>query len=204
MALESERKYMVQDLKALRRRLAETQHATLLGEYFESNQIYDWPERTLWQQQKLLRVRTGKQSVICLKSSPQDASGQGVKLWQETQTEVGSAAEMAHLLEQLGLRAVLEYEKIRSKWQWGACVLCLDRVPFGRYVEIEGDAAAIDQCAQHFALDPQSATTASYHELNPGAGAKGSLNGFISFTFEEPERSHYLQICENGNVESCL
>ena len=204
MALESERKYAVQDLKDMHRRLAGTRQATLLGEYFESNQIYDWPERTLWQEQKLLRLRTGMHSVICLKSSPHIASAQGVKLWQETQTEVGSATEMANLLEQLGLRAVLEYEKIRSKWQWGPCVICLDRVPFGRYVEIEGDAATIEQCAQHFALDPQSATTASYHELNPGARVKGSSDGYTSFVFKEPERSQYMQICEKGNVESCL
>ena len=204
MALESERKYGVDDLRAVRRLLETKEQAILLGEYFESNRIFDWPDRALLQQRKLLRLRQGGRTVLCLKSPPAGEHPEDLKVWQENQTEVGSVHETAAVLGQLGLRVVLEYEKIRSKWRWGACEVCLDRVPFGRFVEIEGDEPELTQVAAALELDPRRATTATYHELNPAAGTKDSPERYISFVFSEPERSALRQSCQNGNVESCL
>jgi adenylate cyclase class 2 len=201
MALETELKYPVDSLLGLRRQLIAEDEASLLGEYFESNQIFDWPDRRLLSRQRLLRLRQADRSVLCLKSRPQREQP-GLKAWVEKQTEVGSARETRALLQGLGLHPVLEYEKIRSKWAWGVCRVCLDRVPFGRYVEIEGPAKMIRALATRLGLEHP--ITDSYHELNSKLRREGLDASFTSFVFPGPEREQLMQCCAKNRMEYCL
>ena len=67
------------------------------------------------------------------------------------------------LLEQLGFRLSLKYEKWRTIYQLGELEITLDEMPFGNFTEIEGgNPALIQKTAGLLALDWNTRITDSY------------------------------------------
>ena len=56
----------------------------------------------------------------------------------EHETEVSDVGEMEHIIEKLGYRLSVVYEKHRKAWWLGNVEVVLDELPFGYYMEIEG------------------------------------------------------------------
>jgi len=52
---------------------------------------------------------------------------------------------MRSILERLGFVPVLIYEKRRETWLTNGVEIVLDELPFGLFMEIEGDEAGIDE-----------------------------------------------------------
>lgn len=188
MSLEIEIKHLDVDHDALRLRLA-TLGAEPLGRWFESNEVFDDPERSLKAKGTLLRLR-GKQGrfVLTLKRASKTASTMA-KVYEESETEVADPAPLREILVGLGYAPVLRYEKVREKWRLHGCEVCLDLLPFGSFAEIEGDEAGIQACAQALALPPQTASTATYHDLNRAWRAAQSLPPDESFCFDAASKA---------------
>lgn len=183
MALEIERKYLDVDHAALRQRL-EALGAVRIGAWFEANTVYDDPARGLKARGTLLRLREKQgRFVLTLKEKPHAPQATGVKVYEEHETDVTDGPALGAILAGLGLAPAFRYEKIREKWRLHGCALCLDTLPFGLYLEIEGDEAGIEACAQALALPPEQASTATYHELNRLHRAARSLPVEESFAF---------------------
>ena len=72
----------------------------------------------------------------------------------ELESEVSAPETMAEILVSLGLVPQFRYEKFREVWRVGQTVICLDETPIGRFVEIEGTAAAIHRIAAALGLSP--------------------------------------------------
>ncbi len=183
MALEIERKYLDADHDALRRRL-QALGAAFLGRWFESNEVYDDPARSLKGAGTLLRLREKQgRHVLTLKRRPEAPSPAGVKVYEEHETEVADGAALRAILSGLGYAPAFAYEKVREKWKLNGCALCLDALPFGSFLEIEGPLEGIEACGQALALAPESASTATYHELNRLYRERAGLPPEESFTF---------------------
>lgn len=192
MALEIERKYLDVDHAALRQRL-EALGAVRIGAWFEANTVYDDSARGLKARGTLLRLREKQgRFVLTLKEKPRTPAASGVKVYEEHETDVTDGAALGAILVGLGLAPAFRYEKIREKWRLHSCALCLDTLPFGLYLEIEGDEAGIEACAQALALPAEKASTATYHELNRLHRAARCLPVEESFTFP-PERARTLR-----------
>lgn len=191
MALEIEIKFTNADLKALRDKLLEA-GASRLGGHFESNRVFDTPDRSLFAKNILLRLRQ-------MASKPGDKSADGLmtlkrppaaadekeryKVWQETETRVTDAAALAEAFHALGCGVTLVYEKLREEWRLEACTVCLDRLPFGDVVELEGSPAAIEACAGRLGLDMAQGTDKTYHALNKEYRRANNLPDDDSFAF---------------------
>lgn len=183
MALEIERKYLDVDHADLRRRL-EALGAEPLGRWFESNEVYDDPARSLKGAGTLLRLREKQgRAVLTLKRRPDAPSPAGVKVYEEHETEVADAAALRAILAGLGYAPAFAYEKVREKWKLHGCAICLDALPFGDFLEIEGGPDAIEACAAALALAPETSSTATYHELNRLHREGAGLPPQESFTF---------------------
>ena len=52
--------------------------------------------------------------------------------------EVSSFDNAKALLEALGYRVSVMYEKYRTTYDWGGCEVTLDEMPYGDFAEIEG------------------------------------------------------------------
>jgi adenylate cyclase class 2 len=186
MEQEVEVKFLDADLATVRRLLAEL--GAQGGEpYFESNAVYDDPGRSLRAADVLLRLRTGPTNVLTLKVPPEKADPR-YKIYDERQTEVAEPEAMAGILAGLGYEVAFRYEKVRETWEFEGCTVCLDRLPFGEFVEIEGPREAIYPLAGRLGLEEDAASTRTYHALNLAWREEKGLPPDESFVFSQAQR----------------
>lgn len=171
MAIEIEKKYRLEpgQVEPLRRRLREVGAEGEGAAEFEENVIYTGPG--LDPARRVLRLRRkGARAVFTFKE--RDLSGSAVKRQREEETEVSDAAAMASILEALGYRPVLVYEKRRETWRVADTEVVLDELPFGRFVEIEGEEARILEAERLLGLDGAEAEHAPYPRLTLRHGTR--------------------------------
>lgn len=197
MALEIELKFYSFDFEEIRSKLRK-HGAEFKSCFFEENIVFDTPTRTLRSSGTLLRLRRAGKNVLCLKKSLHNVDAE-VKTRREIETGIESFEQMHTILEILGYEAVLTYEKVREKWQMGECLVCLDELPFARFVEIEGLQKQIFSCANSLGLKKEDSTTKSYHDLNREYRRQNSLAPNDSFVFTEPLRSRLMHNLQEDN-----
>lgn len=202
MGLEIEIKYLDADHAELRRRLAALE-ASRLGAWFEANTVLDTHDRALREHATLLRLRTrAGRSILTLKRRPQGQHAQNLKVYEEFETEVSEPTSLRAILGTLGYRPAFAYEKIREKWRLGQCVLCLDTLPFGDFLEIEGPEDSISECARMLKLDPAKASTATYHRLNREHRQALDLAPDENFVFNPETRRRLIAELEGSPLDS--
>jgi adenylate cyclase class 2 len=142
MPLEIEAKMKVDDLAALRRRLAAA-GAKRAGEYLETNTFYDTPGASLRRAGRGLRlranrdVRTGRTTHIVTFKGPRRAGP--LKKRMELEFAVDDPAAFARVLKELGFVVSIRFRKRRQSWKLRGCSVDLDQLPsLGCFVEIEG------------------------------------------------------------------
>lgn len=188
MALEMELKYLDADLDDLAVRLKE-EGGTTSGPYFESNLVFDDEDRSLKQAGTLLRLREKKGvAVLTVKKKPENQECSALKVFEEIESEVADHAAVKAMLEAVGFRVAFGYEKVREKWRFMDCVICLDWLPFGNFVEIEGNGETVPACARKLGLDGNPTTKSTYHALNLEYREQNGLDPNESFLFAEEEK----------------
>ncbi|MFW5734730.1 MAG: class IV adenylate cyclase [Oceanidesulfovibrio sp.] len=182
MALEMEIKFLDADFDRVRETL-QGLGAERKGRWFERNLVFDDAKRTLRQKGVLLRLRQDRAAVLTLKQPPERKT-EGVKTYVESETRVEDFESTRDVLEGLGYTVAFRYEKIREEWTRGGVNICLDELPFGRFVELEGNREAILALAEELSLPLDTSSTATYHELNRVRRQENKLPPDESFVFE--------------------
>jgi adenylate cyclase class 2 len=196
MALECELKYLEADLIDLADRLRAAGAGTS-GRYFEANTVFDRPDRSLKRNGILLRLREkGGRAVLTVKRPPEDPEPSALKVFEEIETGVEDGAAMAEALDALGFAPAFRYEKVREKWRYMDCTICLDRLPFGDFVEIEGDEDRVLACAAELGLNAACTTKATYHGLNIEYRVAKGLEPDENFVFGPAEKAALLDELE--------
>ena len=171
MPIEIEKKYRLESgqVGPLRRRLKEAGAEGEGTAEFEENVIYTGPG--LDPARRVLRLRRkGGRAVFTFKE--RDLSGSPVKRQREEETEVSDAGALAAILEALGYRPALVYEKRRETWHVAGTEVVIDELPFGLFVEIEGEEARILEAEKLLGLDRAEAEHAPYPSLTLRHGTK--------------------------------
>ncbi len=193
MALELELKYLDPDLGFLRG-LLESLGARSMGRYFEENLVFDDGDRSLKGKDVLLRLRSRKgESILTVKKPPQVEVDSRLKVFEELETAVHDFGIMKSILESLGFGVAFAYEKVREKWELEDCFICLDTLPFGNFVEIEGSEKGVPRCAGMLHLAPEQASKLTYHALNLEYREANGLQPDESFVFENGEKLELLR-----------
>jgi adenylate cyclase class 2 len=170
MSIEIEKKYRLtrDEHERLLRRLAEV-NATPYGKRFEENTLY--AGGTLDPQTEVLRLRRVADRAI-LTYKRRFASASPIKHHREEETAVEDAQSLAQILYALGYRPTLVYEKRRATWRVANTEVVIDELPFGLYLEIEGDEQAIQEVERLLGLTEAGAEMASYPALTKLHGEK--------------------------------
>ncbi len=148
--LEIEVKFFVTDEQQIRLRLA-SMGAAQGPEVFETNICFDDCRDTLKSQGKLLRLRRDKSCRLTYKCPPPHDDPE-CKIFKELEIEVSDSDTTAQILRMLGYEPVQIYEKRRRTFEWGEVQLCLDIMPFGTFLEIEGPQESIKDAARRLGL----------------------------------------------------
>ncbi len=137
MAIETEKKYRLDKpaMVAMADKLREL-GAVFVSERFEQNFIYrnGIPDET----NAVLRIRKiGESTFLTYKERIRNESEFKTKI--EHETLVSDAEGMEFIVAKLGYKLVVVYEKHRKTFHLGECEVVLDELPFGQYMEIEGE-----------------------------------------------------------------
>ncbi len=188
MPIELECKVRVDSQDPVRARLRET-GALYVGRVLETNRILDRHDRFLARAGCGLRIRAinvldgdGPAPTLTFKGPRQP--GTTFKRRDEHEVAVQDPSALAKILDTLGYRDQIVYEKRRETWHMGVCHVELDELPtLGRFVEIEGpDEATITSALVALGLGDAPRISKSYVALLvPHAGRSGDSPLVIRF-----------------------
>ena len=181
---EIEVKFPVADVSFLRRKITEI-GAVSQGRLFEVNVRLDHADQRLRRALCLLRLRKDARTTLTFKSSP-DSRDKEFKIHRELEVEISDFDVMEQILGALGFERRQVYEKWRETFRLGETILCLDEMPFGNYLEIEGSKQDIRQTAARVGLDWNKRILKNYLEMFSILQTHLQLS-FADITFEHFE-----------------
>jgi adenylate cyclase, class 2 len=170
MAIEIEKKYRI-TLNQLSEILDSLKGfgAVFIGEDFEENILYQGG--ILDTKPCVFRLRKlGKKATLTYKEPIQ--SEFAVKQRLEYETEISDAESMEKIIDGLGLKPVLVYEKRRKTWHFRSVEIVLDELPFGLFMEIEGLITSIAEAEIILEIEHLVTEHESYSSLTMKYGIK--------------------------------
>jgi adenylate cyclase, class 2 len=162
-SLEIEIKFYIPDIDSIRARILSL-GVELKCSGFETNIRFDDEEMRLTRAKKLLRLRQDSHCRLTVKSPPDDEDSE-FKIFRELEVDVSNSQTMIAILEQMGFYPRQVYEKQRETYLFGHTELCLDTLPFGHFLEIEGEKDDIRKAAEALGLNWGKRITANYLSL---------------------------------------
>lgn len=150
--LEIEVKFFLKDLQPVREILIRM-GAKSQGRFFETNIRFEDCQKSLIRKNALLRLRKDFRTTLTYKSSPDGGGDNNFKIYNELEVEVSDFKTMDSILNLLGFYAEQVYEKWRETLVLQDTHVCLDTMPFGNFLEIEGSQDNIIAMARRLGLD---------------------------------------------------
>jgi len=165
---ETEVKFYVRDLSRIKSRLHELGAHLLQKRVLETNIRFDLPGARLRAEGRVLRLRRDTSTKFTYKSA--STNEQGVLSREEIEFVVEDFAKAKRFLEALGYQKLVYYEKYRTTYALqpseGFLHVMLDELPYGNFVEIEGETVdAIRAIANQLNLNWDAAVATSYTAL---------------------------------------
>lgn len=163
MAIEIEKKYRLDEPAANRLVSAlRAAGATDEGEEFEENILFSGG--SLDPSRSVLRLRrVANRATLTYKERYPSESA--IKHQREDETAIADPDSLVQILDALGFKPALVYEKRRRIWRLGGAEIVVDQLPFGWYAEIEGGEAAIVAAELAVGLENAEPEELTYPEL---------------------------------------
>lgn len=146
--------------------------ATDEGVEFEENIIYTGGN--LEPKRSILRLRrVDKRALLTYKE--RFPSSSAIKHQREDETTVDDAEALTRILDALGYKPALVYEKRRETWRFLGALVVIDELPFGLFAEIEGEEKTIEEAERVLELAEAEAEMATYPELTERYGVRKGI-----------------------------
>lgn len=182
MPLEIEVKFYLPDPEVIRSRIRES-GAQYMSGTFERNIRFEDPDFSLVKKNALLRLRkTDSKAELTYKAEPPEKN-RDFKIHRELEITVSDFDTAEAILSELGFLGQQVYEKYRETWHIKDAVLCLDQMPFGHFLEIEGRRQEIREIANALGLDWDRRILSNYLAIFERLKHENALS-FKDVTFE--------------------
>lgn len=173
---EIEAKFFVKNLNRIEQRLLELKARLIQPRVHESNLRFDDADNTLRSSLRVLRLRQDDKARMTFKGPSEEEAG-GILSRREIEFVVEDFEKAKELLEALGYRVVVFYEKFRATYDLDGAHIMLDELPFGHFVEVEGEnAEMIRRITNLLGLDWDAMVKAGYHALFDRVSGKFDLD----------------------------
>ncbi|WP_420629419.1 class IV adenylate cyclase [Candidatus Leptofilum sp.] len=160
--LEVEVKFYVPELAAFRERLLAVGAELIKPRVFERNVAFDTADSHLYLSRSLLRLRQDTAVTLTYKSTPKNLPKSEAKVREELEVQVSNFDTLAEILQRLGFAPVVVYEKYRETFIWQDVEIVLDELPYGNFVEFEGDESGIKTAVSYLNLNWQDRILDNY------------------------------------------
>ena len=178
MAIETEVKISVDSFKKIKEKLSKM-NAEHLATVSERNVLYDTPSGDLKKEDVTLRLRyekdTGKGDVTVTFTVKGHKINDSLKKRCEFEVDILDQERMEDAIKAIGFVSSRIYEKVREKWLMDNVKICLDELPFGLYVEIEGDREDILRIAEALGFKDSQLTSQTYFEIAKDKGIETDI-----------------------------
>lgn len=128
---------------------------------YERNVRYEDESRSLGVHGQVLRLRQDTRARLTYKEAGVDVAT-GIKSRLELEVEVSDFAQMDTMLSKLGFNPSMIYEKYRTTYTLDGAEIVLDEMPYGNFVEIEGEVPVIEVLLERLGLSSAQRYTESY------------------------------------------
>ena len=173
---EIEAKFHVQNLRKIEWRLLELKAQLIQPRVHEVNLRFDRPDGELRNSFRVLRLRQDDIARFTFKGPSVEKDG-GILSRQEIEFEVGNFESAKQFLEAIGFQVVVFYEKFRTTYEFNNTHIMLDELPYGSFIEIEGEnAETIHSIANMLGLNWDAMIKAGYHALFERVAGKYGLD----------------------------
>lgn len=160
---ETEVKFLITDAGCLREKLISL-GAVSGGNIFETNIRFDDKNKILFKNKSLLRLRKDAITTLTFKSRL-SAKDNRFKIMRELEVEVSDFFIAGQILESLGFIKEQIYEKWRETLTISSTCFCIDKMPYGDFLEIEGQKEEIIKYSSLLGFDWKKRILLNYLEL---------------------------------------
>ena len=182
--MEIEAKFLLPSHLDIRQRILSLGARSLTGRFLERNTRLDTRDQALAADHKLLRLRQGIKNTLTVKHATDTFEAR-----QEYEIEIDDYQAALELLEALGYQKTVMYEKYREIYALNDVSLMLDEVPYGCFIEIEGQELELIQAvAIQLGLDWSTRVQRSYIAMF------NRLRERLGFDFEDLTFSNFASI----------
>ena len=162
---ETEAKFFVRDLKRIETRLLELKACLIQPRVHEINYRFDTPENRLRKSSQVLRLRQDAEAKLTYKGPSTPTDG-GVMTRKEIEFTVGDFENAKEFLLSLGYLPKIFYEKFRTTYELNQTHIMLDELPYGTFVEVEGNnAEEIQATVRQLGLKWENMIRMGYHAI---------------------------------------
>jgi len=184
---ELEVKFALTGLGGVENRLLANGGRLVSGRVHEINLRFDTPSFDLTQNRRVLRLRRDLRTYLTYKGPGEIVDG--VQRRTEIEIDVDDFDKARLFLEALGYQVNMIYEKFRTTYSYRDVLVCLDEMPYGTFIELEGgDAPSIRQAAEGLTLPWEAAIQESY------AAIFERLRSRLGFTFRDLTFDNFIGI----------
>ncbi|MBM4426807.1 MAG: class IV adenylate cyclase [Chloroflexi bacterium] len=186
---ETEVKFYVHNLQRMETRLLELKARLIQPRVHETNLRFDTPTGDLRKNYHVLRLRKDTEAKFTFKG-PSHERENGVLSRQEIEFTVSDFDKAQQFLEALGYTPVVFYEKFRTTYEFRNIHIMLDELPYGKFVEIEGENIdTLQKTANLLNLKWDAMVKAGYHALFDRVAGKFKLES-SQLSFKALESIH--------------
>lgn len=162
---ETEVKLYVPDLDSVATKLETLGIELVSSRVFERNVRYENVDKTLTASGIVVRLRQDNRVRLTYKEPPQKQKDNDIPSRYEAEVEVSDFEAMEVILGRLGYFPHLVYEKYRTTYKTADAEIVLDELPYGNFVEIEGDAETIRRLIDQLGLQSARRYDENYVKL---------------------------------------
>ncbi|MCX7829666.1 MAG: class IV adenylate cyclase [Acidobacteria bacterium] len=159
--MEVEVKVPFKNVEEVRNKILKAGGVLKRERHFESNFLYDFSDRSLSAQGCLLRIRELPEGAL-LTFKGKVLQHEKFKTRPEAETLCQDKTAIKGILHSIGLKIYFRYEKYREEYNLCNALVCIDELPFGFFLEIEGDEENIEKVAEILVLDRNLFSKKSY------------------------------------------
>ncbi len=162
---ETEVKLRVSDMTQIQTRLVGIGAELTIPRTYEKNTRYENTDNSLTEANRVLRLRQDSSVRLTYKEPYAEGDNHQGRTRTELEVEVSDFETTDLLLGKLGYHPAWIYEKYRTTFKLGRYAITLDEVPFGNFIEIEGDADGIEGVIKALDLADSPPLIESYSDL---------------------------------------
>ena len=189
--LEIEVKFFLKEMEIVRQKLQQV-GARSQGRVFEYNICFENTAQDLQQTKSLLRLRKDNKTTLTYKTKPA-RNDVDFKILKELEVVISDFDTMAAILQALGYRRDQVYEKYRETFTLKSVKLCLDSMPYGNFLEIEGQKEDIRELARQLDMPWQCRILWNYRSMFTTLRERLAL-GFNDITFDNFRDVHLRRL----------